>query len=156
MKIWHAAMFCKSKTKPKKSEKKGQPVRVSFGKKLLQNWYFSLSSFLWWQVFFERMRGNILHIFRAPDLTDHYNNSAASAMIHHGASGPLLSSAMANNTQQPHQTASNQQPAVHGQGGPGQAGQNNSAKHSHRHNITDYSPDWAWSDVSRLVRDIRN
>ena len=74
-------------------------------------------------------------------------------MIHHGASGPLLSSAMAN-TQQPHgQTASNQpQPAVHGQGGPaGQAGQNNSAKHSHRHNITDYSPDWAWSDVSRLV-----
>ena len=78
-------------------------------------------------------------------------------MIHHGASGPLLSSAMAN-TQQPHgQTASNQpQPAVHGQGGPaGQAGQNNSAKHSHRHNITDYSPDWAWSDVSRLCRDIR-
>ena len=85
-----------------------------------------------------------------PDLTDHYNNSAASAMIHHGASGPLLSSAMANNTQQPHQTASNQQPAVHGQSGPGQAGQNNSAKHSHRHNITDYSPDWAWSDVSRI------
>ena len=83
-----------------------------------------------------------------PDLTDHYNNSA-SAMIHHGASGPLLSSAMAN-TQQPHQTASNQQPAVHGQGG-AQAGQNNSAKHSHRHNITDYSPDWAWSDVSRDV-----
>jgi hypothetical protein len=28
-------MFCKSKTKPKVSEKKGQPVRVSFGKKLL-------------------------------------------------------------------------------------------------------------------------
>merc|ERR1712129_178959 len=83
-----------------------------------------------------------------PDLTDHYNNSAL-AMIHHGASGPLLSSAMAN-TQQPHQTASNQQPAVHGQGG-AQAGQNNSAKHSHRHNITDYSPDWAWSDVSRFV-----
>ena len=100
--------------------------------------------------FFEGTRENILHIFRAPDLTDHYNNSAASAMIHHGASGPLLSSAMANNTQQPHQTASNQQPAVHGQGGPGQAGQNNSAKHSHRHNITDYSPDWAWSDVSRI------
>ena len=85
-----------------------------------------------------------------PDL-DHYNNSA-SAMIHHGASGPLLSSAMAN-SQQPHQTASNQQPAVHGQGGP-QAGQNNSAKHSHRHNITDYSPDWAWSDVSRDVPEI--
>jgi len=28
-------MFCKTKTKPKVSEKKGQPVRVSFGKKLL-------------------------------------------------------------------------------------------------------------------------
>ena len=28
-------MFCKTKTKPKVSEKKGQPVRVSFEKKLL-------------------------------------------------------------------------------------------------------------------------
>ena len=28
-------MFCKSKTKPKVSEKNGQPVRVSFEKKLL-------------------------------------------------------------------------------------------------------------------------
>ena len=84
-----------------------------------------------------------------PDL-DHYNNT--SGMIHHGASGPLLSSAMANS-----QGVSNQgsqpQSAVHAAaaGGQGQTSQNNSAKHSHRHNITDYSPDWAWSDVSMLA-----
>ena len=30
----HAAMFCKTKTKPKVSEKKGQPVRVSLGKEI--------------------------------------------------------------------------------------------------------------------------
>lgn len=58
-----------------------------------------------------------------PDL-DHYNstgNSVSTAMIHHGASGPLLSSAaMAPKQQQQH----------------------------NRHNITDYSPDWAWSEVS--------
>ena len=81
-----------------------------------------------------------------PDL-DHYNNT--SGMIHHGASGPLLSSAMANS-----QGVSNQgsQSAVHASAasGQGQTSQNNSAKHSHRHNITDYSPDWAWSDVSTL------
>ena len=89
-----------------------------------------------------------------PDL-DHYNNPS-SGMIHHGASGPLLSSsALANQSQQPHQgnsASSANQPqgaSVHGQGGAGQTGgQNNSTKHNHRHNITDYSPDWAWSDVS--------
>ena len=89
-----------------------------------------------------------------PDL-DHYNNT--SGMIHHGASGPLLSSAMANSQQ----AASNQGPqpqsaAVHAAAAAaaaqGQTGQNNSAaKHSHRHNITDYSPDWAWSDVSTIA-----
>lgn len=57
-----------------------------------------------------------------PDL-DHYNstNSASTAMIHHGASGPLLSSAAIAPKQQ---------------------------QHTPRHNITDYSPDWAWSEVS--------
>lgn len=59
-----------------------------------------------------------------PDL-DHYNstNPASTAMIHHGASGPLLSSAMAPKQQQ----------------------------HTPRHNITDYSPDWAWSEVSTMM-----
>ena len=59
-----------------------------------------------------------------PDL-DHYNstNPASTAMIHHGASGPLLSSAMAPKQQQ----------------------------HTPRHNITDYNPDWAWSEVSTMM-----
>ena len=87
-----------------------------------------------------------------PDL-DHYNNT--SGMIHHGASGPLLSSAMASNSQQ-HQTATTQQQqqAVTPHSGQGQsAGQNNPAvtKQSHRHSIADYSPDWAWSDVSIIT-----
>ena len=69
-----------------------------------------------------------------PEL-DHYHSqnaaaagaaqSANSAMIHHGASGPLLSSTM---------------PATTPPGGA--AGK--------RHHITEYSPDWAWSDVSTL------
>lgn len=55
-----------------------------------------------------------------PDL-DHYNTtSQAGAMIHHGASGPLLSSAINAQHAQQHQ----------------------------KHRITDYSPDWAWSEVS--------
>ena len=89
-----------------------------------------------------------------PDL-DHYNNT--SGMIHHGASGPLLSSAMANSQAA---AASNQpqpQSAVHAAAsGQGQAGQNNSAKQSHRHNIADYSPDWAWSDVSMIEVSVRS
>ena len=64
-----------------------------------------------------------------PDL-DHYNAASAAsaqAMIHHGASGPLLSSAMAPKQQQPPVSAP--QP---------------------RHNIAEYSPDWAWSEVSTI------
>ena len=77
-----------------------------------------------------------------PEL-DHYHgqqNSAGSqsgnsgGMIHHGASGPLLSSTMTASTP------------------PG----------GKRHHITEYSPDWAWSDVSTnleyigLVNDLKD
>ena len=90
-----------------------------------------------------------------PDL-DHYNNT--SGMIHHGASGPLLSSAMASNSQPQHQTAttqhSQQQGPVTPHSGQGQSqgpgGQNNPVT-KHRHSIADYSPDWAWSDVSIIT-----
>ena len=73
-----------------------------------------------------------------PELDQHYhsqNNSGNSTsggnqsggnnsgMIHHGTSGPLLSSTMTATTP------------------PG------SGK---RHHIAEYSPDWAWSDVSVL------
>ena len=64
-----------------------------------------------------------------PEL-DHYHSQTtgpgtqnpSGGMIHHGASGPLLSSTMTATT-------------------PPGGGK--------RHHITEYSPDWAWSDVSR-------
>ena len=78
-----------------------------------------------------------------PDL-DHYNNPSG-AMIHHGASGPLLSSAISaasSAAQQLHQTQPLQTAA----------NINKQLHHQHRHSITDYSPEWAWSDVSSLIK----
>ena len=66
-----------------------------------------------------------------PELDQHYHSQNSggggqsgnnSGMIHHGTSGPLLSSTMTATTP------------------PGGG--------SKRHHIAEYSPDWAWSDVS--------
>lgn len=66
-----------------------------------------------------------------PDL-DHYNAAAAAAsnnaMIHHGTAGPLLSSTMNSATPPKNQ----------------------------RHHIADYSPEWAWPDVSSLFESRNN
>ena len=71
-----------------------------------------------------------------PEL-DHYHsqttgpgtqNPSSGGMIHHGASGPLLSSTMTATT-------------------PPGGGK--------RHHITEYSPDWAWSDVSRNLANLQ-
>ena len=72
-----------------------------------------------------------------PELDQHYHSQNSggggqsgnnSGMIHHGTSGPLLSSTMTATTP------------------PG------SGK---RHHIAEYSPDWAWSDVSALLWNFR-
>ncbi len=76
-----------------------------------------------------------------PDL-DHYTPTTASAMMHVGAGGqgPLLSSTAGTATPPQNKTSQQQQ-------------QQQQHQH-HRHTINDYSPEWAWPEVSfRLAID---